>query len=248
MITPKQISERTMSPEKKKSAKNDYFAFYIGRPLSYLLTIPFLYGNISPNAISLISIVPLVAGFIMMYIGNGKGAYCWAWVLFFLWNLLDGVDGNVARYKKQFSKMGSVYDAMSGYIAMVLSFFGWGIGAAHNPGVFQALINIPVDLYIVLGALSGVFVIFPRFIMHKAITTLADENALGEIKDKSNYGVVKIIALNLTSISGFVQVLMLVAILTNSMDLFTLSYFTINLLVCLVSLYSVFKANTDALA
>ena len=47
MITPKDIENKTMSPEKRKSAKNDYFAFYVGRPLSYILTIPFLCGTAS---------------------------------------------------------------------------------------------------------------------------------------------------------------------------------------------------------
>ena len=47
MITPRDIENKTMSPQKRKLAKNDYFAFYIGRPLSYILTIPFLYTNIS---------------------------------------------------------------------------------------------------------------------------------------------------------------------------------------------------------
>ena len=42
MITPKDIEEKTMSPAKRAMAHNDYFAFYIGRPISYLLTIPFL--------------------------------------------------------------------------------------------------------------------------------------------------------------------------------------------------------------
>ena len=51
MITPKEIEQKTMSPEKRKSAKNDYFAFYVGRPLSYILTIPFLYTNITPNTV-----------------------------------------------------------------------------------------------------------------------------------------------------------------------------------------------------
>ncbi|WP_462218615.1 CDP-alcohol phosphatidyltransferase family protein [Streptococcus pneumoniae] len=36
-----------------------------------------------------------------------------AWFLFFLWNLLDGVDGNLARYREQYSKDGSVVDAMA---------------------------------------------------------------------------------------------------------------------------------------
>lgn len=241
MITPKKIEQKTMNPDKKASAKNDYFAFYIGRPLSYVLTIPFLYTNISPNTVSIISIVPIIIGFILMSVGTTKKILFIGWFCFFIWNLLDGVDGNIARYKKQFSKMGSVYDAMSGYIAMVLSFFGWGVAAAHNPGYIQNFLQLPVDLYIILGALSGIFVIFPRFIMHKAITTLGNENAMDSVKDKSNYGFIKLVALNLTSISGFVQVLMLIAIILNMLDLFTLGYFLINLLVMLISLRSIFK-------
>lgn len=32
MITPKDIENKTMSPEKRKSAKNDYFAFMLEGP------------------------------------------------------------------------------------------------------------------------------------------------------------------------------------------------------------------------
>ena len=241
MITPKQIEEATMSPEKRKSAKNDFFAFYVGRPISYLLTIPFLYTNITPNTISLISIIPIIVGFCFCYGGNSVGAYVIAWACFFLWNLLDGVDGNIARFKKQFSRIGSVYDAMSGYVAMVLSFFGWGIIAAHKSGILQNILHLQSDLYIVVGGLSGVFVIFPRFIMHKALTTLGEKDAMDAVKNKSNYGVVKIVALNLTSIAGFVQVLMLLAVLTNTEDLFTLGYFVLNMIVMFVSLRTVFR-------
>lgn len=230
-----------MTPEKRKSAKNDYFAFYVGRPLSYILTVPFLYTNLSPNTISLFSIFPILVGFIGMAIGRDRNSLIFGWICFFLWNLLDGVDGNVARYKQQFSKMGSVYDAMSGYIAMVLSFFAWGIAAAHHKGILQDIIKIPSEVYIIIGALSGVFVIFPRFIMHKAMTTVGDTKSIASVKDKAEYGYSKLVALNLTSITGFVQLFMLVAILLHMLDVFTISYFILNLLVMLVSLRSIFK-------
>ena len=241
MITPKMVEEATMNAEKKASAKNDIFAFYVGRKLSYLLTVPFLYINISPNEISLLSIIPLVVGFILCYCGDSLLDYVLAWFCFFLWNLLDGVDGNVARYKKQFSKMGSVYDAMSGYVAMVLSFFGWGIIAAHRSGILQDIVPLPRDLYIVIGALSGLCVIFPRLIMHKALTTYGKQDALNSVKDKSSYSLMKNIALNITSASGFLQVLMILAVIFNMEDLFTTSYFFINMMVMLVSLKAVFK-------
>ncbi|MQW39011.1 CDP-alcohol phosphatidyltransferase [Lactococcus hircilactis] len=225
-----------MSPEKRKLAKNDYFAFYVGRPLSYVLTIPFLYTNITPNMVSLISIFPVIIGFIIMSITTSKLAMLLGWLCFFLWNLLDGVDGNIARYKKQFSPMGSVWDAMSGYIAMILSFFAWGVGAAHNTGLFSSLVNIPSETYIILGALSGIFTIFPRFIMHKAINTIGEKEEISGLKKKDSYGIIKIIALNLISIAGFVQVLMLVAIIFNILDLFTIGYFLLNLIIMLGSL------------
>ena len=243
MITPKMIEEATMTPEKRAIAHNDYFAFYIGRPLSYVLTIPFLYTRLSPNHVTMLSIIPIFIGFVLMYIGDCNSTFVWGWFCFFLWNLLDGVDGNMARYRKQFSKMGGVWDAMAGYIAMVLSPFAWGIAAAHTPGWLQDQLQLPLDMYIILGALSGVFVIFPRFIMHKTITTVGKGAETEAVKDKSNYSFAKTLALNIISVTGFMQVLMLLSIFFNLFDLFTIAYFFLNGAVMLFSLRTIFKTK-----
>ncbi len=228
----KDIERKTMSPAKKAMAKNDYFAFYVGRPLSYLLTVPFVKTNITPNQISYLSIIPLIVGFIIMIFTADFVVLLLAWFLFFLWNLLDGVDGNLARYREQYSKDGSVVDAMAGYVAMVLTYFGAGIVAAH--------LN-DSDIYIILGALSGISLIFPRLVMHKYINTVAQDESVSSIKDKSDFNTIKILALNMTSITGIPQVLLLLTILTNQWILFTLVYFTINFLLMIFSLYSLFK-------
>lgn len=228
----KDIERKTMSPAKKAMAKNDYFAFYVGRPLSYLLTVPFVKTNITPNQISYLSIIPLIVGFIIMILTTDFVVLLLAWFLFFLWNLLDGVDGNLARYREQYSKDGSVVDAMAGYVAMVLTYFGAGIVAAH--------LN-DSDIYIILGALSGISLIFPRLVMHKYINTVAQDESVSSIKDKSDFNTIKILALNMTSITGIPQVLLLLTILTNQWVLFTLVYFTINFLLMIFSLYSLFK-------
>ncbi|VMJ06412.1 WciO [Streptococcus pneumoniae] len=228
----KDIERKTMSPAKKAMAKNDYFAFYVGRPLSYLLTVPFVKTNITPNQISYLSIIPLIVGFIIMIFTTDFVVLLLAWFLFFLWNLLDGVDGNLARYREQYLKDGSVVDAMAGYVAMVLTYFGAGIVAAH--------LN-DSDIYIILGALSGISLIFPRLVMHKYINTVAQDESVSSIKDKSDFNTIKILALNMTSITGIPQVLLLLTILTNQWVLFTLVYFTINFLLMIFSLYSLFK-------
>lgn len=243
MITPRQIERKTMTPEKRAMAHNDYFAFYVGRPLSYVLTIPFLYTKITPNQVTLLSIIPILVGFVLMYIGDCTETFLWGWFCFFLWNLLDGVDGNMARYREQYTRMGSVYDAMAGYIAMVLSPFAWGVAAAHSPGCISEYIAVPSDLYVVLGALSGIFVIFPRFIMHKTITTVGSADDVQGVKNKSNYGIGKTLALNLISVTGFMQVIMLCSVFYDAFDIFTLSYFVINGAVMMTSLVSIFKRN-----
>ena len=224
-------------------AKNDLFAFYIGRPLSYVLSIPFMYMNISPNAISLISIVPAAAGFAAACLAQSKGGMIASWLMFFLWNLLDGVDGNVARYKKQFSKMGSVYDAMAGYAASALMFFAAGIMAAHSSGPLLKAGLITGEALVICGGLIAITDLLPRLVMHKAVTTLMDKNAVKEVMDKADYGIVQTVALNLRSCAGGAQFLLLAAILLNILDLYTVCYLLFNTAVMVVSLRSVLKEN-----
>lgn len=240
IITPNEIKIKTMTEEKRKSAKNNYFAFYIIRPLSYVLTIPFLYLKISPNTISLISIIPIFVGFLLACVATTKSQLIFAWLSFFIWNLLDSVDGNLARYKKQFSKMGSVYDAMSGYFAMVLTYFAFGIAASHNIGIISNFVDLNREIFLILGGLSGSFAILPRLVMHKSKSSLKNFDD-SEINDKANFTPIKILVLNLASIAGLVQVFLLVSIILNLLDLFTLMYFLLNSVILIISLRTILK-------
>lgn len=240
MITPKEIEKKTMSPEKREKAKKDIFAFYIGRPITYALTIPFLYTNISPNTVSYLSFIPAISGFILLSVGHSVWLLVLGWFCFFAWSMLDGIDGNIARYKKQFSKIGDTLDAAAGYFAMALIFFGAGVAAAHNIGPIGKNIRIPSEIYIILGGLSGLSTVLPRLIMHKSISSTGEAD-MGGVQDRTHYGLAKTIALNITSIPGLVQILLLVSILIHTLDLYTIGYFFINLLVMVYSLKSVFK-------
>lgn len=235
MVTIKQVEEKTMTPEKKKAAKQDYFAFYVGRPLSYLFTIPFVHSKITPNTFSILSIFPSIIGFALFCFAKNVKMAIFAWLLFFVWNILDGIDGNLARYRQQFSSNGSVLDAMSGYVAMVLFFFGAGV--VSDTQSLNTLIGlaIPSNFYTILGGLSGIFVIFPRLIMHKARNAGLHAEKIG-VEDKANYGVLRLIALNLTSVSGFVQPILLLTIIFNVTSWFTVVYFVINAAVMVASL------------
>lgn len=221
----------TMTPEKRKNAKNDFFAFYVGRPLSYYLTVPAIWLKLSPTSVTVMSMVVLLASSVTFMISDNKNIAILAWVLLFLWNLLDGVDGNIARLKKVSSPLGSVWDAMSGYASMFATFFAFGVftqNFTHNQGY----------LYVLLGALGGVAQIFPRLVAQKARNTL-EENV--EVMDKANFSFSKIVALNLTSVTGFPQPLMLISIIVGVPQLFIIFYFVINSAVMVVSLKSVLR-------
>ena len=240
MITAKEIKNKTMTTEKRESAKNDFFAFYIGRPITYILTIPFLYINISPNTVTWISFVPVLLGLLLMWFGDSTVALFWGWFCFFMWSMLDGVDGNIARYKKEYSILGSTLDAMAGYYAMSIIPLAAGISAAHYPGLFTNYFGISTEVYIILGALSGLWVILPRLTMHKAINSTGKKN-IGGLEERQKYNIIKIIALNVTSPPGAVQLLLLVSIFANTLDLYTAGYFIINTFVMIMSMRSLFK-------
>ena len=73
-----------------------------------------------------------------------------------------------------------------------------------------------------------------------------DSSIVRDIQDKAQYGIVKIAALNITSISGGSMVLLLAAVLTERLDVYTLVYFMLNLLKMIISLKSIFKGVKEA--
>ncbi len=240
MITPRMIEEKTMSEAKRKEAKNSVFAFYIGRPISYALTVPLLYTNITPNTVTLISIVFAFAGFFFLSLGQTTGMRLLGLLCIFLWNMGDGIDGNIARYKNIKSANGDLLDTLGGYLAMVLVLLGMGSAAYQDTAGASYL---PVIIPILLSGLSAVFALIPRLLMHRKI---AGEKAAGntkaeELKDKEHYGPAKIIALNLCDPAGLQEVIMLVAILGHLCTEFTIAYFLIHTAVMIYSLHGLME-------
>lgn len=241
MITYKDVEDKAMPPEKRAEAKGDIFSYYVGRKLTYWMTIPLLYTNITPNTVTWISIYCLLASFGVLCFAETLPFIIIGWALFFLWSLLDGVDGNIARYKRQFSKLGDLYDTMGGYLSMALIYLGFGITAFRTGGIVEDYISIDAEWYIVFGALSSIFSIFPRLMMHKIISSYMSTDAVRSVKNKSEYGLVKRLALNVSSIAGGVMVISFVCILIGAMDVFTIAYFGLNTLKMVAALYSIFN-------
>ena len=237
MVSVREIEQASMTKEKRKAAKNNLFAFYVGRPISYWLTIPFLQAGVSPNTVSLLSLVPVVAGIVISVFARNLSSMYVCWGCFFIWNLLDGVDGNIARYTKKTSPLGAIYDAMGGYAATAATFLAWGIAAERFPGLLDSKFISDYNLFLIIGSLSSLSTLFPRLIMQKVRAEIGKDKA--EVYKGSS--LLRNIVFNLTSVSGFIQVIMLLTIPFRLFDLFTIAYFVINIGLMVLTIYQSLK-------
>lgn len=243
MITPRDIARATMNEEKKKTARLLPFGFYIGRPISYCLTIPFLYTKITPNMVTILSILFALGGFVVNSIFTTNLLLTVGWILFFMWSMFDGVDGNMARYKKQFSKFGDAFDAMGGYICIICLLFSSGIAAYSVDCVLDSYLPWDKIALIICGGLAALFNIFPRLMMYYIMATVKDDASDGakSVRDKEHYGIIKIIIMNLTAPSDFMLLLLLPAIWLCALDIYTYGYFVLCFLCMMASLFSMFR-------
>ena len=241
MITYKDVENKVMPPEKKISAKNDILAYYVGRKISYLMTIPLLYTSITPNTVTWISVLMLLVGFVLFCLVSNIENLIYGWLFFLLWNLLDGVDGNIARYKSWFSKLGEAYDAMGGYAAIALIYLATGIAASHFPGLYWQKLGINNEWLIILGALSSLFGLFPRLMLHKIATSLHNFDLIKDLKGNGKIGVFRLIAINISSITGGVMLLLLFAVIYRFLDVFTVFYCILNALKMILALHILLK-------
>lgn len=237
MISYKDVENKAMPPEKREQCKDDWFSFYVGRKLTYLLTIPFLYTSLTPNHVTFISIALLIIGFGINCVAKTKALMIVAWLCYFFWSLLDGIDGNMARFRRQFSKLGDLYDTMGGYLAYALMFLGFGIGAFYMPGIMGDF--LPDFSYIIMGAVSSLSCLFSRLIYQKVRVSYPEKSTVTDVVEKKNP--IKILARNILSISGGAMVVSLVAIVFNCLGLYTVAYLALNIVATIYSLRSIIK-------
>ena len=232
MTTYRELEEKSMTPEKRAMAKADLGAFYIGRPISYVVTLPFLKANISATAVSAISALFALAALVVFLFADDKALFVIGWLLIFVWNILDGVDGNIARYTDTASPLGGLWDATVGWLATVIYYMGMGLAAWRLKGVMSLSFLEPY--YFAIGCITAMCWIFPRLVMHKKIGLCGEESGQ-RVKGKENYGTLKLMILNITSVNGIGALFFLVAIVVGACDLCLLFYFAVSITMAMYS-------------
>ena len=115
----------------KKIEVEELFDLYFYRPLAFLLVKAVYSTNITPNQLTVISMIFGVLGGICYSFGTHK-AFMFGAVLYLLYNVVDCSDGQLARLKKNGTTIGRILDGVADYVVSVALYFGIGFGYANN--------------------------------------------------------------------------------------------------------------------
>jgi L-glutamine-phosphate cytidylyltransferase len=152
----KELYEKYSKNNLIKSGENVdelWYSRLIGRKVSIILSWLFLHTNITPNQISVLSLLSALVGCILLSIPNIY--YLIFCVVFFhLYIYLDSSDGEVARIKNQRSKLGAYLDQIFHVLIYAFLYSSLGINIFLRTGnINYLLLGIIVSLLMSVASL-----------------------------------------------------------------------------------------------
>jgi len=148
MITLKEVKnfKHRINPTEEIEGRGN-FGYYVIRPISLYFTWLILQTGMSANQITVMHGIVGTAGAVMLGLEKIEWRLTGLALLYFSY-VLDNVDGEVARFKKQVSISGKYLDSVMHSIVNMMIFFGFGFGVYMQTGRVEM---------IVLGFLAGFF-------------------------------------------------------------------------------------------
>ena len=237
MVKYHEVYDRVLPESKRASDRQNIILAKVVRPLSIYLTLPLLEKDVKATTVTKFSVAVSLVGFALLMLGHSMALNILGWFCFFMWAVLDCVDGNIARFKNQCSSMGELWDAFGGYVAMVLTYFGGGIAAYFD----QNYITFCEPYFLlILGGATAIMSIFPRMIMHKK-RAMGEKESTKSFTNKQKFSIVQSLAHNFISLIGLFQFIFLFCIIFRLLNVWILVYFIANLGMMLISLRSLLK-------
>jgi phosphatidylglycerophosphate synthase len=234
--------------ESKAHEKGWVWTYYVRRPISFYLTIPFLYLNVSANKVTLLFMLTGIIGSLLLAIGDYRTFILGA-VLIELAIILDCVDGNIARVKGK-SILGNTLDTWAGEITLVLSMFMLGIGLSiRNNNLITLSIAewfIPNIIIDVLN--SNIFVYIGSISALSALSSWACKNSwrvisknIDDIKPiPSKNSVIRMVE-NIFHYSGAYSITLLVFAIIDMLDIFLLLVLLVYGINLITTMYSIIR-------
>jgi len=211
-MTRKEMFDRFKKPGEKEN-KNYGYVFHALRYLSYWMSIPFVYLPFSPNQITLIAnIFQSISIFFIIYLDGYMKLI--GVLLYFVGDILDFVDGNIARYRKQTSKKGVFYDQIGHVILGPLFFLAITLSAYNNTNeIIYMYMSIIVAMFVPL--MSYQISVSPTYFNIDSIKSSADTL----IESSQNRNLMYFAKKSLSYFYHFKMEILILAILFNQLEL-----------------------------
>lgn len=127
---------------------------HLNRHLSLTMSRALVATPVGPNHISVITFSLGIAAAVAAGVG-GYAAFLAAGILYQLNSVIDGVDGELARVRYEFSVLGEWLDTVSDDLSDLLLYIGLGVGAWRTMETGLATIGPDIWLYLGLAAGAG---------------------------------------------------------------------------------------------
>ncbi|MGI8482391.1 MAG: CDP-alcohol phosphatidyltransferase family protein, partial [Chthoniobacterales bacterium] len=139
-------------------SQDGFVSRYLNRPISRVVTRLLLRFPTTPNAWTLfIFPLPIVASLILL--SGDYWSYLWGLVLFHVFSVLDGCDGEIARAKFLESERGRRLDDLFDVLSNILLALGLGLGLSRQTN----LAGHPHWLYAIEGVVTAVLIAVNEF-------------------------------------------------------------------------------------
>lgn len=244
-------NDLTSSYTKKKRQMSSLWARIFSRPVSFVITYFLINLGMEANTVSILSILCALTSCVFISI-NSTVFRIIGVALFALWHVLDCVDGNIARVKKESSVRGEYVDAVSGYTASSFVYFAIGIAAFNT----SHLLN-NAYLWIIVGGVASLAEVFSRLVHNRYTVAMYREQyemhgTLPDIKqdDPSGKRGIMFIGSRIRKALGFSSLFipfLIVSLIFNCFDYLVLFYSAYNLCwMFLVLIVYTYKATKPA--
>lgn len=209
----------------KKNSKSSWWVKLWVRKASFPFTYLFINLGWSSNGVSVLSILVSLFACVLFSLGLNWATIS-AVILINFWLILDCVDGNIARCKKQTKLYGEFIDAMSGYYTVGFVYLALGIASYHQHSFLSNSI-----LIIIFGALSSICDILSRLIYTNYCSVLRPDSSESEKSKTDNKHTINYIRKRISKelgISGMFMPLTIIGYIFDCYSYIVLFYLAFN--------------------
>lgn len=148
---------------------------FIYRPISFYLAVPFVLLGFSANGVTFLRFLIAIGGFFFLAAGGYASVVAGSAILF-LSALLDYVDGNVARFRKQPSHFGKFLEDVTDMIVKAIIPLAASIGLYMRPDYVLSSFDRPVPgvLILIMGATAALAISFQGVLAYRLHAALLE--------------------------------------------------------------------------